>query len=295
MSWAPASATIGSAPIPEITGICCGSILLHAPERRAAAAARPVRCLGPRDGRAAFLAAGAALVPAVARVRARHRGAGAAAGWLGIVQAGREVAVAAQIPGWSAAASTGANAAGRGNRGNARPYRRLSDRVLCRLACRRRCSAAASARLWQRRRGTIRIGYPSGQSVNVMPGTSVLEASRLGGIPHASICGGRGRCSTCRVQVRGQPGSVPPPRDDEQRVLNRIRAIGSSPPRLPAPPDRSGRSRSAAAAFVCRPGALRCPPISRPAASATSRCCSPICAASRRCRKGGCPTMSSLC
>ena len=46
-------------------------------------------------------------------------------------------------------------------------------------------------------------------------------------VPHASICGGRGRCSTCRVQVRGQPGAVPPPRDDEQRVLNRIRAIGS--------------------------------------------------------------------
>ena len=39
--------------------------------------------------------------------------------------------------------------------------------------------------LWQRRRGTIRIGYPSGQLVHVVPGTSVLEASRLAGVPHA--------------------------------------------------------------------------------------------------------------
>jgi len=32
---------------------------------------------------------------------------------------------------------------------------------------------------------------------------SVLEASRIGGIPHASVCGGRGRWSTCRIQIEG--------------------------------------------------------------------------------------------
>jgi adenylate cyclase len=55
----------------------------------------------------------------------------------------------------------------------------------------------------------IRVRYPGGRVVRVDPGTSILEASRLAGIPHVSVCGGRGRCSTCRVRVidglEGQP------------------------------------------------------------------------------------------
>ena len=214
--------------------------------------------------------------------------------WLGIVQAGREVAVAAQIPGWSAAASTGAKPP---DAATAAALDRIGDGLIAFFVA----SLAAVLlgrvvrRLWQRRRGTIRIGYPSGQSVDVVPGTSVLEASRLAGIPHASICGGRGRCSTCRVQVRGPPGSVPPPRDEEQRVLNRIRAIGSVRLACQLRPTGAGRGRVRCCRLRCRPAATRCRSISRPAASARSRCCSPICATSRRCRKAGCPTMSSLC
>jgi adenylate cyclase len=60
-----------------------------------------------------------------------------------------------------------------------------------------------------------------------MPGTSVLEASRLAGIPHAHVCGGRGRCSTCRVRVRGEIGSIDPPGEDELRVLRRIGATSN--------------------------------------------------------------------
>ena len=82
-------------------------------------------------------------------------------------------------------------------------------------------------RLWQRRRGLIRIGYPDGRFIDVVRGTSVLEASRLAGIPHAHVCGGRGRCSTCRVRVRGEIGSIDPPGDAEQRVLRRIGAIAN--------------------------------------------------------------------
>ena len=70
----------------------------------------------------------------------------------------------------------------------------------------------------------MRIGYPDGRFVEVTPGTSVLEASRLAGIPHASVCGGRGRCSTCRVRVRGEIHSIDPPGEDELRVLRRIGA-----------------------------------------------------------------------
>jgi adenylate cyclase len=146
--------------------------------------------------------------------------------WLGIVQAGREVAVAAQIPGWSAAASTGATPP---DAAAAAALDRIGDCLIAFFVV----SLAGillgrwARSLWQRRRGTIRVRYPGGRAVHVVPGTSVLEASRMAGIPHASICGGRGRCSTCRVQVRGPPGAVPPPREEEQRVLNRIRAIGS--------------------------------------------------------------------
>jgi len=87
--------------------------------------------------------------------------------------------------------------------------------------------ARLARRVWQRRRGLVRIGYPDGRFVEVMPGTSVLEASRLAGIPHAHVCGGRGRCSTCRVRVRGEIGSIDPPGEDELRVLRRIGATSN--------------------------------------------------------------------
>jgi adenylate cyclase len=89
-------------------------------------------------------------------------------------------------------------------------------------------AAALAARfarsVWRRRHGLVRIGYPDGRVVEVTPGTSVLEASRLAGIPHAHVCGGRGRCSTCRIRVRGGLGSIDPPGPVEERVLHRIGA-----------------------------------------------------------------------
>src|SRR5580704_3420802 len=79
-------------------------------------------------------------------------------------------------------------------------------------------------RAWQRRHGVVRISYPDGRFIEVLHGTSVLEASRLARIPHASVCGGRGRCSTCRVRVRGARSGLAPPSEAEQRVLDRIGA-----------------------------------------------------------------------
>src|SRR6516165_6404738 len=84
--------------------------------------------------------------------------------------------------------------------------------------------ARIARRAWRRRHGVVRIAYPDGRFVEVTPGTSVLEASRIAGIPHAHVCGGRGRCSTCRVRVRGEIGSIDPPGEDELRVLRRIGA-----------------------------------------------------------------------
>jgi adenylate cyclase len=79
-------------------------------------------------------------------------------------------------------------------------------------------------RLWQARHGLLRIGYPDGRFINVVRGTSVLEASRMLGVPHASVCGGKGRCSTCRVRVRAGSGGLPPPSALEAAVLKRIGA-----------------------------------------------------------------------
>ena len=56
--------------------------------------------------------------------------------------------------------------------------------------------ARLARHLVRRRRGLVRIAYPDGRSIAVPRGFSVLEASRLLGVPHASICGGRGRCTT---------------------------------------------------------------------------------------------------
>ena len=37
--------------------------------------------------------------------------------------------------------------------------------------------------------------------MTILPGATVLETLRANGIPHASVCGGRARCTTCRIRV----------------------------------------------------------------------------------------------
>jgi adenylate cyclase len=77
---------------------------------------------------------------------------------------------------------------------------------------------------WERRSGVIRLTYPGGRRVAVTPGTTVLEASRVAGVPHASLCGGRGRCSTCRSRLAGPLDDLPNPSPEEARVLHRVGA-----------------------------------------------------------------------
>ncbi|MEQ8371156.1 MAG: adenylate/guanylate cyclase domain-containing protein [Alphaproteobacteria bacterium] len=77
-------------------------------------------------------------------------------------------------------------------------------------------------RLNERRRGLIRVRYPSGRSVQVAPGPILLDISWQFAIPHASVCGGRGRCSTCRVRVDDGQDNLSPPDSHEQAVLQRV-------------------------------------------------------------------------
>ena len=76
----------------------------------------------------------------------------------------------------------------------------------------------------ERRRGIVRVTYPAGRIVEAVPGSSVLEASLLNDVPHASVCGGRGRCSTCRVRINSDLAVLPQPSDAETKVLRRVRA-----------------------------------------------------------------------
>ena len=75
----------------------------------------------------------------------------------------------------------------------------------------------------RRRKAVVRISYP-GRSVCVPRGWTVLEASRSFGIPHQSTCGGRARCTTCRVRVTDGEAHCPEPMIDERRALDRIGA-----------------------------------------------------------------------
>lgn len=75
-----------------------------------------------------------------------------------------------------------------------------------------------------RRHLTIQIYYPDGRQVAVPGGWTVLEASRSARIPHLSVCGGRGRCSTCRIRVEGDLALQPAPAPQELAVLQRIGA-----------------------------------------------------------------------
>jgi adenylate cyclase len=84
-------------------------------------------------------------------------------------------------------------------------------------------AAVVLVKLVPRRRG-ISIRYPGGRVVAVDPGTSVLEASRTAGIPHVSVCGGRGRCSTCRIQILSGLEGQPEPESRERATLKSIAA-----------------------------------------------------------------------
>ena len=77
---------------------------------------------------------------------------------------------------------------------------------------------------FRRRLGRVQLRYPDGRRVTVPGGITILEASRRGGVPHASVCGGRGRCSTCRVRLGEGYLELPPPDKDERRVLARYNA-----------------------------------------------------------------------
>lgn len=91
--------------------------------------------------------------------------------------------------------------------------------------------ARGARSLFERRRGTITVSYPY-RKVRVPKGLSLLETSLRFNIPHASVCGGRARCSTCRVRVLSDCAALPLPSGREAFVLGRVGASSNSSIRL---------------------------------------------------------------
>ncbi|WGS22081.1 MULTISPECIES: adenylate/guanylate cyclase domain-containing protein [unclassified Bradyrhizobium] len=83
--------------------------------------------------------------------------------------------------------------------------------------------------LLERRGGMIALSYGNGRTVRVPKGWSVLEASLRNNVPHASVCGGRARCSTCRIRIVGDHANLPEPSPREAFVLHRV---GSDDPSI---------------------------------------------------------------
>jgi adenylate cyclase len=142
---------------------------------------------------------------------------------LGAIEAGRDVAKLAQAPGWLAALAEKDRLP---NAAQVATLYRVEAGILWGYAAlvagaflARTMRAAA-----ERRRGLVRVTYPDGRTVEVPPGTSILDASRIGGIAHAQVCGGRGRCSTCRVRVGAGLDRLAAPSEGERKVLERIAA-----------------------------------------------------------------------
>jgi adenylate cyclase len=74
------------------------------------------------------------------------------------------------------------------------------------------------------RRGAYRIHHSSGRSIVAHGGSTILEAVRDAGIAHASVCGGRARCTTCRVRIAKGLDALEPPSELEAEALRRINA-----------------------------------------------------------------------
>ena len=142
---------------------------------------------------------------------------------LGFVQAGREVAVQARDATWRQAILQETNAPDEAARQRLNKVRTVVPMAFG-AAIGAILVARALRRRFEPRLETIQITYPDGQKVVVPAGFSVLETSRFAKIPHASVCGGRGRCSTCRVRVVQGGAFTPPANVEERRVLDRVGA-----------------------------------------------------------------------
>ncbi len=165
--------------------------------------------LKPWYGRAApYLFAVALLLPTMALA--------------GLLTAAREVARLYGQPGWFQGASAAIHFA---TPVQAKWLLALRDDLLWTYAAILAGALAARwLRAWIQSRRSVAVTYPDGGVVELIRGGTILDASRQARIPHASVCGGRGRCSTCRVHVTEGLDQLPEASPEELKVLARVAA-----------------------------------------------------------------------
>jgi adenylate cyclase len=140
----------------------------------------------------------------------------------GYVAAGNEVLRASRDPEFVAQVA-------RLSRGSAEKrdevYRWVEAGVATHLALIGLVFAGRAVRNWRNRRRQLpRLAHASGRVVPIRVGATVLETLRDYGIPHASLCGGRARCTTCRVLVTKGLDQLPAPSGLEADALARVDA-----------------------------------------------------------------------
>ncbi|MHA6264959.1 adenylate/guanylate cyclase domain-containing protein [Arenibacterium sp. CAU 1754] len=74
------------------------------------------------------------------------------------------------------------------------------------------------------RRRSVRVRYVDGPDISAARGPTLLEMSRAHGVAHTALCGGRGRCTTCRVVIEDGADMLHPPSDAELRSLQAVNA-----------------------------------------------------------------------
>jgi adenylate cyclase len=166
---------------------------------------------------AAYLLAAAVLLPTLAL--------------LGLIEGGREVVKLSEQPEWRSANLSE-------NSVPTAPQRAILEglivwSVIGYAGALGLIVAARGVRALRERHGDmITLSYPNGVTVRVPKGLTVLEASLRNNVPHASVCGGKARCSTCRIRVVGDPAALPEPSPRERFVLDRVGASGDPAVRL---------------------------------------------------------------
>jgi adenylate cyclase len=83
------------------------------------------------------------------------------------------------------------------------------------------------ANILRQRRSRVVVSYDGGLTAVGRVGMSVLEVSRANHIPHASVCGGRARCGTCRIIVSAD-ADLDPPAEAELATLHRVKAAADA-------------------------------------------------------------------
>ena len=142
---------------------------------------------------------------------------------LGSFQQGRHVQTLAQDPAWRARYLAPDQIGTDADNTTLADWRLQSWAVFAAML-----AAVLAARLarvhWERRRGLVWLRYAADRRVSAPAGLTVLEISNLHGIPHMSLCGGRGRCTTCRIRIIGGSGALPPPSPAETAALQQAGA-----------------------------------------------------------------------